>query len=52
MCATRAVNWHIVQWITCDIREFPFELLGEFGVVMADPPCVVICVLCVTLLLI
>lgn len=26
------------QWITCDIRIFPLEILGTFTVLMADPP--------------
>lgn len=26
------------QWITCDIRIFPLQILGTFTVVMADPP--------------
>ncbi|XP_045816691.1 putative N6-adenosine-methyltransferase MT-A70-like [Trifolium pratense] len=26
------------QWINCDIRNFRMDILGEFGVIMADPP--------------
>jgi len=26
------------QWIKCDIRFFDMEILGKFGVIMADPP--------------
>eukprot|EP00850_Spirogloea_muscicola_P008654 SM000046S16435 [mRNA] locus=s46:794878:800281:+ [translate_table: standard] len=26
------------QWINCDIRTFKVEVLGQFGVIMADPP--------------
>ncbi|CAN1259693.1 N6-adenosine-methyltransferase MT-A70-like [Linum perenne] len=26
------------QWINCDIRSFKMEILGQFGVIMADPP--------------
>lgn len=26
------------QWVNCDIRTFEVELLGQFGVIMADPP--------------
>ncbi|KAJ4840910.1 hypothetical protein Tsubulata_001103 [Turnera subulata] len=26
------------QWINCDIRNFKMEILGQFGVIMADPP--------------
>ncbi|CAI0473033.1 unnamed protein product [Linum tenue] len=26
------------QWINCDIRTFKMEILGSFGVIMADPP--------------
>ena len=26
------------QWINCDVRQFPMEVLGKFGVIMADPP--------------
>ncbi|KAF8099401.1 hypothetical protein N665_0244s0003 [Sinapis alba] len=26
------------QWINCDIRNFRMDILGTFGVVMADPP--------------
>mmetsp|Transcript_38175 Transcript_38175/g.61806 ORF Transcript_38175/g.61806 Transcript_38175/m.61806 type:complete len:874 (-) Transcript_38175:490-3111(-) len=26
------------QWINCDVRKFPFEHLGKFGAIMADPP--------------
>ena len=26
------------QWITCDIRTFDMNVLGKFGVIMADPP--------------
>ncbi|KAG7557359.1 MT-A70-like [Arabidopsis suecica] len=26
------------QWINCDIRSFRMDILGTFGVVMADPP--------------
>ncbi|CAH2070979.1 unnamed protein product [Thlaspi arvense] len=26
------------QWINCDIRNFNMDILGTFGVVMADPP--------------
>uniref|UniRef100_A0A0D9VJD5 N6-adenosine-methyltransferase MT-A70-like n=1 Tax=Leersia perrieri TaxID=77586 RepID=A0A0D9VJD5_9ORYZ len=26
------------QWINCDIRNFQMDILGQFGVIMADPP--------------
>lgn len=26
------------QWVNCDIRSFRMEILGQFGVIMADPP--------------
>ncbi|KAI9175070.1 hypothetical protein LWI28_026908 [Acer negundo] len=26
------------QWINCDIRTFRMDILGQFGVIMADPP--------------
>eukprot|EP00088_Acartia_fossae_P070864 TRINITY_DN9588_c0_g1_i1.p1 TRINITY_DN9588_c0_g1~~TRINITY_DN9588_c0_g1_i1.p1 ORF type:complete len:429 (-),score=28.03 TRINITY_DN9588_c0_g1_i1:669-1955(-) len=26
------------QWIQCDLRNFRFEVLGKFSVIMADPP--------------
>ncbi|XP_002989604.2 probable N6-adenosine-methyltransferase MT-A70-like [Selaginella moellendorffii] len=26
------------QWVNCDIRSFKMEILGQFGVIMADPP--------------
>lgn len=26
------------QWIQCDVRDFRFDLLGKFGVIMTDPP--------------
>lgn len=26
------------QWINCDIRSFRMDILGNFGVIMADPP--------------
>lgn len=26
------------QWINCDIRTMDMELLGQFSVIMADPP--------------
>ncbi|KAL5726833.1 mRNA (2'-O-methyladenosine-N(6)-)-methyltransferase [Ranunculus cassubicifolius] len=26
------------QWINCDIRSFRMDILGKFGVIMADPP--------------
>ncbi|KAF9624839.1 hypothetical protein IFM89_015393 [Coptis chinensis] len=26
------------QWINCDIRSFKMDILGKFGVIMADPP--------------
>ncbi|BBM97852.1 mRNA m6A methyltransferase catalytic subunit [Marchantia polymorpha subsp. ruderalis] len=26
------------QWINCDIRTFRMDVLGQFGVIMADPP--------------
>jgi hypothetical protein len=26
------------QWIQCDIRTFKMDVLGQFGVIMADPP--------------
>ncbi|GAU31451.1 hypothetical protein TSUD_72320 [Trifolium subterraneum] len=26
------------QWINCDIRNFRMDILGKFGVIMADPP--------------
>ncbi|WRX19545.1 MT-A70-like - like 2 [Theobroma cacao] len=26
------------QWINCDIRSFRMDILGQFGVIMADPP--------------
>ena len=26
------------QWIQCDLRNFKFEVLGKFSVIMADPP--------------
>ncbi|XP_030500869.2 N6-adenosine-methyltransferase MT-A70-like [Cannabis sativa] len=26
------------QWINCDIRNFRMDILGQFGVIMADPP--------------
>ncbi|TXT15648.1 hypothetical protein VHUM_00151 [Vanrija humicola] len=26
------------QWINCDIRNFDFSVLGQFGVIVADPP--------------
>ncbi len=26
------------QWIQCDIRNFKMDVLGQFGVIMADPP--------------
>ncbi|KAK9668439.1 hypothetical protein RND81_13G060800 [Saponaria officinalis] len=26
------------QWISCDIRNFRMDILGQFGVIMADPP--------------
>ena len=26
------------QWINCDVRSFDLGVLGQFGVVMADPP--------------
>ncbi|XP_074579520.1 putative N(6)-adenosine-methyltransferase MT-A70-like [Curcuma longa] len=26
------------QWINCDIRSFRVDILGKFGVIMADPP--------------
>lgn len=28
----------LTQWINCDIRTFDLNILGKFGVVMADPP--------------
>eukprot|EP00878_Enallax_costatus_P024456 GHUV01026097.1.p1 GENE.GHUV01026097.1~~GHUV01026097.1.p1 ORF type:complete len:534 (+),score=88.75 GHUV01026097.1:238-1839(+) len=26
------------QWIRCDVRDFRFDILGKFGVIMTDPP--------------
>lgn len=26
------------QWINCDVRNFRMDILGQFGVIMADPP--------------
>ncbi|GFP99484.1 probable n6-adenosine-methyltransferase mt-a70-like [Phtheirospermum japonicum] len=26
------------QWINCDIRSFRMDILGRFGIIMADPP--------------
>jgi len=26
------------QWLSCDVRSFDLGLLGQFGVIMADPP--------------
>ncbi|VFQ79033.1 unnamed protein product [Cuscuta campestris] len=26
------------QWINCDIRSFRMDILGQFGIIMADPP--------------
>lgn len=26
------------QWINCDVRTFPMDILGDFPVIMADPP--------------
>ena len=26
------------QWLNCDVRSFELSLLGQFGVIMADPP--------------
>ena len=26
------------QWVTCDVRTFDMKVLGEFGVIMLDPP--------------
>ena len=26
------------QWIQCDLRNFKFDVLGKFSVLMADPP--------------
>jgi len=26
------------QWVCCDVRKFNLEILGEFPVIMADPP--------------
>ncbi|MQL92782.1 hypothetical protein Taro_025417 [Colocasia esculenta] len=26
------------QWINCDIRSFRMDIIGQFGVIMADPP--------------
>jgi mRNA (2'-O-methyladenosine-N6-)-methyltransferase len=26
------------QWLNCDVRSFELGLLGQFGVIMADPP--------------
>ncbi|CAI9093392.1 OLC1v1028890C1 [Oldenlandia corymbosa var. corymbosa] len=26
------------QWINCDIRNFKMDILGHYGVIMADPP--------------
>ncbi|GJV74642.1 N6-adenosine-methyltransferase MT-A70-like protein [Tanacetum coccineum] len=26
------------QWINCDIRNFKMDILGQYGVIMADPP--------------
>ncbi|CAI5985161.1 unnamed protein product [Closterium sp. NIES-65] len=26
------------QWVNCDIRNFRTDILGQFGVIMADPP--------------
>jgi mRNA m6A methyltransferase catalytic subunit len=26
------------QWINCGIRNFRMDILGQFGVIMADPP--------------
>ncbi|KAK3005526.1 hypothetical protein RJ639_016366 [Escallonia herrerae] len=26
------------QWINCDIRNFRMDILGQYGVIMADPP--------------
>ncbi|XP_048141315.1 N6-adenosine-methyltransferase MT-A70-like [Rhodamnia argentea] len=26
------------QWINCDIRNFRMDVIGQFGVIMADPP--------------
>ncbi|XWS23389.1 hypothetical protein CRYUN_Cryun28dG0009600 [Craigia yunnanensis] len=26
------------QWINCDIRNFRMDILGQFGVIIADPP--------------
>ncbi|KAI0499836.1 hypothetical protein KFK09_018044 [Dendrobium nobile] len=26
------------QWINCDIRNYRMDILGQFGVIMADPP--------------
>jgi mRNA (2'-O-methyladenosine-N6-)-methyltransferase len=26
------------QWLNCDVRSFELPLLGQFGVIMADPP--------------
>ncbi len=26
------------QWINCDVRKLPMEVLGKFTVIMADPP--------------
>ncbi|KAJ8424107.1 hypothetical protein Cgig2_000853 [Carnegiea gigantea] len=27
-----------MKWINCDIRNFRMDILGQFGVIMADPP--------------
>ncbi|OCF37864.1 mRNA methyltransferase [Kwoniella heveanensis BCC8398] len=29
---------HVPQWINCDIRTFDYSLLGQFQVIVADPP--------------
>lgn len=26
------------QWITCDVRNLDWSILGKFGVIMTDPP--------------
>jgi mRNA m6A methyltransferase catalytic subunit len=26
------------QWLSCDVRSFELGLLGQFGIIMADPP--------------
>lgn len=26
------------QWINCDIRSFDYRVLGNFDIIMADPP--------------